>query len=148
MLRIDDRDLIFITGEYRSYSYHIWSYKEMDCWLKLLPQKKVRRFIPRLANSKPLTKEGRSQLPDRPGCYAIFDGDDRCLYVGMSVNSIKTRLSGHKQTADGERIYYWLESRYTHGLERMLIRFLKPLRNTHFKYEKMPDICGWNGKFR
>ena len=46
-------------------------------------------------------------LPSRPGVYICFDIDDRCAYIGTSLNNVKGRLQFHFRDPDKPRLGRW-----------------------------------------
>lgn len=88
-----------------------------------------------------------------PGCYAVFDLFDKCLYVGKSKHTIERILSHWRYDNNGNRkwickggdywgdpdvphaiggnnLRVWISDQY-HELELKLIESLSPIHNTH-----------------
>ena len=92
--------------------------------------------------------ESRNALPSVVGCYAVFNKQMLCLYVGKS-NNVKNRLNNHFKDSlatwrdEVEKVLIWEEQPLIdrHHFEVFLIACLKPKYNVQHRSEILNRYC-------
>ncbi len=89
----------------------------------------------------------RKALPKLSGCYAMFDADNSCLYIGRSKN-INRRVDDHMSDCNYwrdkvQKILVWpsQECICDARFEIFLVACLKPSANAHYSSDKLNKYC-------